>query len=73
MPLTFTGTSPRGLSATGKLSSYSWATQISWHCSYAPASDYSGDPAGQDYVLVMVTAANASPCAKISTVFQSLL
>ncbi|MHA7175903.1 hypothetical protein ACX80D_04555 [Arthrobacter sp. Sr24] len=60
MPLTFAGTLPRGHSATGKLSSYSWGTQISWHCSYAPASDYSGDPAdpaGQDFVLVMVTAA----------------
>ena len=57
VPLTFAGTSPRGLSATGTLFSYPWGSQISWHCSYAPASAYAGDPAGQDYVLVMVTAA----------------
>ncbi|ALO67073.1 hypothetical protein AS189_11910 [Arthrobacter alpinus] len=54
--LTFAGTSPQGLTATGTLSSYPWGTQISWRCRYAPAAQYAGDPAGQDYSLVMVSA-----------------
>lgn len=57
VPLTFSGTSPRGLTATGTLASFPWGTQINWHCSYAPASLYSGPPAGQDYVMVMVSTA----------------
>lgn len=59
VPLAFVGTSPRGLTATGTLSSYPWGTQISWHCNYAQGAAYAGDPAGQDYVLVMVSAAGA--------------
>lgn len=85
--LTFAGTSPQGLSATGTLSSYPWGTHISWHCRYAAAAQYPGDPAGQDYVLVMVSASDvettvaswtagpgseATPTASTSTPAQSI-
>lgn len=56
--LTFAGASPRGLQATGTLMRHSWGTQIDWKCSYAPAL-YAGDPAGQEYSLVVVSPAGA--------------
>lgn len=36
VPLTFAGTAPAGLVATGTPASFPWGTQISWHCTYAP-------------------------------------
>lgn len=53
--LTFTGAKTSGLTATGKLSSFPWGTQISWRCSYSAGSLYGDAQPSQDYTLVMLS------------------